>query len=98
MASVRDVKQQAEEVGATAADAVKDGSEAMKSELFRLRAKLRENGAQLEDELRDAGERFAEGAKKFSEAATEQIRAYPLTAFGIAFAVGVVVSRILRSR
>lgn len=67
-------------------------------EFRRFTSKLRANGAQLEDELRDAGERFSEGAKKFSEAATEQIREHPLAAFGIAFAAGVVLSRLLRSR
>jgi ElaB/YqjD/DUF883 family membrane-anchored ribosome-binding protein len=98
MANVREVKQQLDEAGAGVADAAKESVEATKGELHRLRAKLRSNGAQLEDDLRDAGNRFAEGAKKFSEAAAEQVREHPMAAFGIAFAAGVVVSRWLRSR
>jgi ElaB/YqjD/DUF883 family membrane-anchored ribosome-binding protein len=98
MATVRDMKQQIDEAGADVAEAAREGVETTTGEFHRLRAKLRSNGAHLEDELRDAGERFAEGAKKFSEAATEQVREHPLAAFGIAFAAGVVVSRWLRSR
>ena len=98
MASVREVKQNIDEAGDAVADAASDSVESTKDELHRLRAKLRANGAQLEDDLRDAGERLADGAKKFSEAAVEQVREHPLAAFGIAFAAGVVVSRWLRSR
>lgn len=98
MASVRDVKQSLDDAGADVADAAKESVEGAQGELHRLRAKLRANGAQLESDLRDAGERLADGAKKFSEAAVEQVREHPLAAFGIAFAAGVVVSRWLRSR
>ena len=38
------------------------------------------------------------GAKQFGDAAAEQIREHPLAAFGIAFAAGVLLSRLLRSR
>lgn len=93
MASVREAKQHLDEDGERIAEDV-----AGDDELHRLRAKLRANGAKLEDDLRDAGTRFADGAKKFSEAATEQIRENPLAAFGIAFAAGIVVSRWLRRR
>ncbi|HEY0231386.1 MAG TPA: hypothetical protein VGC55_09045 [Dokdonella sp.] len=98
MASVRDVKQPLNEAGEELAGAATESIESMKSELHRLRSKLRANGAQLEDDLRDAGARFADGAKKFSDAAIEQVNEHPLAAFGIAFAAGVVVSRWLRSR
>ncbi len=98
MASVREVKQQLDEAGADIADAASESVAETQGELHRLRAKLRSNGAQLEDDLRDAGERFTEGAKKFGEAAAEQVRAHPVAAFGVAFAAGVVISRWLRSR
>ncbi len=94
MASVREAKQHLDEDGERIAEGVAGDDD----ELHRLRAKLRANGAKLEDDLRDAGTRFADGAKKFGEAATEQIRENPLAAFGIAFAAGVVVSRWLRRR
>lgn len=98
MASVREVKQKLDEAGADAAETMKEDTEHLRGELHRLRAKLRANGAKLEDDLREAGDRFADGAKKFSAAATEQIREHPLAAFGVAFAAGVVISRWLRRR
>jgi ElaB/YqjD/DUF883 family membrane-anchored ribosome-binding protein len=98
MASVREVKQQLGEAGEAVADAADESIEATRSEFHRLRAKLRANGAHLEDELREAGERFAEGAKTFGAAATEQVRAHPMAAFGVAFAAGFILSRVLRRR
>lgn len=84
----------ADEIGATAGEAAAD----VKDEFHRLGSKLRANGSQLEDDLYDAGQRFAEGARKFSEAAAEQIREHPVAAFGVAFAAGMVITRWLRGR
>lgn len=98
MASVREVKQHLDEGSERIAEGAEENRDTAAGELHNLRAKLRANGAQLEDDLRDAGARFADGAKKFSEAATEQIRENPVVAFGIAFAAGIVVSRWLRRR
>lgn len=98
MATVPDMKDQlaaaGDDVVATAKESVASG----KSEMHKLRSKLRANGADLEENLRDAGERFAQGAKTLGAAAAEQVREHPLAAAGIAFAAGVVVSRWLRSR
>lgn len=98
MASVHEAKEQLGKAGDDVATAANESVASMKDEIHKLRAKLRANGANLEDNLRDAGERFAEGAKTFSAAATEQIREHPVAAFGVAFAVGIVVSRWLRRR
>lgn len=98
MASVREMKQKLDEAGAEAVEATREQVEQLQGELHRLREKLRANGAQLEDDLRAAGDRFSEGAKKFSSAAAEQIREHPLAAFGVAFAAGVVLTRLLRGR
>ena len=98
MASVRETRNSIEDVGEEIAGAAKSGVDTAKSELGKLGAKLRANGARLEDELHEARERIGEGAKKFGDAAAEQIREHPLAAFGIAFAAGVLISRILRSR
>ncbi len=98
MASVREVKQKLDEAGTETAEAAKESMESLRGELHRLKEKLRANGAQLEDDLQDAGERFVDGAKKFGSAAAEQIREHPLAAFGVAFAAGVVLSRLFRSR
>ena len=98
MATVREVRQQLDEAADEIGSATHESAQAANGELHRLRAKLRSNGARLEDDLRDAGARFAEGAKKFGDAAVEQVREHPLAAFGVAFAAGVVVSRWLRRR
>jgi ElaB/YqjD/DUF883 family membrane-anchored ribosome-binding protein len=98
MASIREVKQQLDEGRDDVADAASESAQAAAGEMHRLRDKLRANGAELEDELRDAGERFAEGARTLREAAIEQVREHPLAAFGIAFAAGYVASRWLRRR
>ncbi|MFI4968940.1 MAG: hypothetical protein ACHP7D_01960 [Lysobacterales bacterium] len=98
MAIVREVKQQLDETADGIGAAADESAQAANGELHRLRAKLRSNGAQLEDDLRDASARFAEGAKKFGDAAVAQVREHPLAAFGVAFAAGLVVSRWLRRR
>lgn len=98
MATVREMKQQLGEAGNDVADAAHQSADAASGELHRLGAKLRSNGAQLEEDLHDAGARFAEGARTFSDAAIEQVREHPLAAFGIAFAAGVVISRLMRRR
>jgi ElaB/YqjD/DUF883 family membrane-anchored ribosome-binding protein len=96
--ATRDIKDTIEDGGERIADTAKGGVDDAKGEFRKFSAKLRANGAQLEDELRDAGERISEGAKKFGDAAVEQIREHPLAAFGIAFAAGVLISRVMRSR
>lgn len=98
MASVREVKRQLDEAGDDVAEAAQASARAAGDELNGLRAKLRANGAQLEDELRAAGERFVEGTRTLRAAAVEQVREHPLAAFGVAFAAGVVASRLLRRR
>lgn len=62
----------------------------------RFSARLRDNGTVLQEELTDAGERFVDGAQRVGGIAADQIRAHPLAAFGIAFAIGVVATRLLR--
>ncbi len=79
-------------------DKIKNGIDQTTGELHRLRNRISANGAHLEEELRDAGQRFADGARKFSDAAGEQIREHPVAAFGIAFTAGLIVSRWLRAR
>lgn len=105
MASIRDMKQGASKAADNLGDAADDAGETIKDglkdtaeELHRLGDRLRANGTQLEDDLRDAGRRFSEGARKFGDAAAEQIREHPLAAFGVAFAAGMIVTRWLRSR
>jgi len=98
MVSSRDTRNSTEDAGDGIADAARDSVADAKSEFGKFSAKLRANGAQLEDELRDASERISEGAKQFGDAAAEQIRAHPLAAFGVAFAAGVLISRVMRGR
>lgn len=79
-----------------AADKISNGLDEAARGASRFSQRLRENGADLQDELLDAGERFSEGAKRIGDVAAEQIRAHPLAAFGIAFAIGVVATRLMR--
>jgi ElaB/YqjD/DUF883 family membrane-anchored ribosome-binding protein len=95
MATVKqDIRHGAEELGNTAHEAAADA----RGEFRRLGEQLRSNGADLGDELTDAGERFVEGARRFGDAAAEQIREHPLAAFGVAFTAGVMLTRLLRHR
>jgi ElaB/YqjD/DUF883 family membrane-anchored ribosome-binding protein len=52
--------------------------------------------ADIEAQLRQAGDRLIESAKVLSAEASKQTRLHPLAAVGIAFAAGVVVSKLLR--
>lgn len=96
MASIRDVKNATEDGAESLGETVSGAAADVRGEFRKFGAKLRANGAQLEDDLRDAGERIGEGARKFGDAAAEQIREHPLAAFGIAFAAGVLLTRMLR--
>ena len=96
MATLRDTKEAMQDVGEDLAEAARGSAQAARSEFSRLGAKLRANSEELGDELADARDRIGEGAKKFGDAAAEQIREHPLAAFGIAFAAGVLLTRILR--
>lgn len=98
MANMRDAKEHLSAAGDEAAASAEAGAEAASGEIRKLKAKLRANSEELQDNLRDAGDRFAEGAQTFSTTAREQIREHPLAAAGIAFAAGVVLARLLRSR
>ena len=52
--------------------------------------------ASLESRLREGGERVLADARDLGEAASERMRSHPLAAFGLAFAAGIVVARMLR--
>lgn len=52
--------------------------------------------ADIEEQLRLAGDRLIENARLLSAEASKQTRQHPLTAIGIAFAAGIVVSKLLR--
>jgi len=98
MASMREAKDHLSAAGEEAAAGIEAGKDAASGEIRKLKARLRANREDLQDNLRDAGDRFAEGARTFSSSAREQIREHPLAAAGIAFAAGVVLARLLRSR
>ena len=80
------------------ADQISNGIDEVARKASRFTERLRENGSALNDELSAAGERFGDGAKRFGSVASEQIRAHPLAAIGIAVAAGVIVSRLMRRR
>jgi len=75
---------------------ISDTTEEIGEAATRFTQRLRENSAILQEDLREAGERLGAGARQFGDAASEQIRAHPLAAFGIAFVAGVALARLLR--
>lgn len=77
---------------------ISDGLDEAARSASRFSERLRSNGAQLQEELFEAGDRFGEGAKRLGSVTSEQIRAHPWVAVGVAAALGYVVSRALRRR
>lgn len=80
------------------ADQISDGIDQVTSTASRFSERLRNNGSALHEELNAAGERFGDGAKRLGSVASEQIRAHPLAAIGIAVAAGVLLTRLTRRR
>ena len=85
-------------VASKVADQISSGIDEVTRSASRFSERLRNNGSALQEELSAASERFGEGAKRMGSVATEQIRAHPLAAIGIAVAAGVIVSRLMRRR
>lgn len=79
----------------TVAGKISEGIDEAARSAHRFSQRLRNNGANLQEDLLEAGERFGDGAKRIGDVAAEQIRAHPLAAFGIAIAIGVVATRLL---
>jgi len=52
--------------------------------------------ADLEQQLRDAGERLRETARDLGAIASDQMRRHPMAAFGVAFVAGMTLARLLR--
>ncbi len=98
MSDIKESREHLKAAGEQISAGVEAGADAARGEIRKLKAKLRANTDELNENLREAGGRFAEGAQTFGTAAREQIREHPLAAAGIAFAAGVVLSRLLRSR
>ena len=80
------------------AEKISDGLDEAAKTASRFSERLRSNGAQLQEELFEAGDRFGEGAKRLGSVTSEQIRAHPWAALGVAAALGYVVSRVMRRR
>ncbi|HET9034437.1 MAG TPA: hypothetical protein VFN25_16220 [Dokdonella sp.] len=87
-----------DQVTSKIADQISDGIDQVASSASRFSERLRNNGSALHDELNAAGERFGDGAKRLGTVASEQIRAHPLAAVGIAVAAGVLLTRMMRRR
>jgi ElaB/YqjD/DUF883 family membrane-anchored ribosome-binding protein len=82
----------------TVSDKISDGIDEVARSASRFSDRLRSNAGALHEDLSAAGERFGDGAKRLGTVASEQIRAHPLAAVGIAVAAGFVVSRLMRRR
>lgn len=102
MSSVAKTSEKLIDSGASAAsnvaDQISDGIDQVARTASRFSERLRNSGSALQDDLSAAGERFGDGAKRISSVASEQIRAHPIAAIGIAVAAGVLLSRLTRRR
>lgn len=96
--AVEDAADAASSISSKIAGKISDGLDEAAKSASRFSEKLRNNGAQLHEELAAAGDRFGDGAKRLSSVTSDQIRAHPWAAIGIAIAVGAVASRLLRRR
>ncbi len=85
-------------VSSRIAEQISDGIDQVTSSASRFSERLRKNGSALHEELNAAGERFGDGAKRFGSVASEQVRAHPIAAVGIAVVAGVLLSRLMRRR
>lgn len=52
--------------------------------------------AKLEDRLREQGDKLLSNARDARDSASEQVRAHPLAAFGVAFVAGITIARLFR--
>lgn len=95
---VEDASDAASSLTGKLAGKISDGLDEAARSAGRFSERLRSNGAQLHEELSAAGERFGDGAKRLGSVTSEQIRAHPWAAVGIAVAVGAIASRLLRRR
>jgi ElaB/YqjD/DUF883 family membrane-anchored ribosome-binding protein len=84
--------------GSKVSDQISDGIDEVARTASRFSERLRSNAGALHEDLSAAGERFGDGAKRLGTVASEQIRAHPLAAVGIAVAAGILVSRLMRRR
>ncbi len=102
MSSVTKSSEKLIDSGASAAsnvaDQISEGIDQVARTASRFGERLRSNGSALHDELNAAGERFGDGAKRIGSVASEQIRAHPIAAVGIAVVAGVLLSRLTRRR
>ncbi|MBX3696245.1 MAG: hypothetical protein R3F08_17645 [Dokdonella sp.] len=96
--NVEDASEAASNLTGKLAGKISDGLDEAARSAGRFSERLRNNGAQLHEELSAAGERFGDGAKRLGSVTSEQIRAHPWAAVGIAVAVGAIASRLLRRR
>lgn len=96
--AVEDAADTADTLSNKLAGKISDGLDEAARSASRFSQRLRNNGAHLQEELSAAGERFGQGAKRLGSVTSDQIRAHPWAAIGIAVAAGAIASRLLRRR
>jgi len=73
-----------------------NGADAAEERIDRAMDAFSARLATLETRLRDQGDKLLSNAREAKDTASEQVRAHPLAAFGIAFAAGITIARLLR--
>ena len=92
MKAERTVKAAAAEAANTIHNGVDVAEEQVDETVSAFAARL----AALEAQWREHGEELLASAREIGGVAEKQVRAHPLAAFGIAFAAGIVVAKLLR--
>ena len=78
------------------ADSIEDGIEAAAVSLGNGAETIGAKGADMQDKLREIGQRLMESTKALTDEAARQARLRPLAVFGVAFVAGIVIARVLR--
>jgi gas vesicle protein len=78
------------------ADQIESGVEVAANELGDGVDAVAEKNENLQDTLREFGQRMLESVKTLTDEATKQAQQRPLAVFGFAFLAGVIAARVLR--
>ena len=81
---------------ASAANKVRNGADAAQEKIDESVDVVSARLAALEALWKEYGDLLVKNAKEIGSAAGKQVRANPVTAFGVAFVAGLAVARLLR--
>jgi len=84
------------ETAAETADKIHNGVDMAEEQVDETVSSFAARLSALEAQWREHGEELLASAREIGGVAEKQVRAHPLAAFGIAFAAGIIVAKLLR--